>query len=88
IAFHLGDGAIEPALTNIRRIGVVTTYGSPGWLLWYIGRIDRKLIGRGLRRLCARDCRVEWLSLTRMDARTRAECEAFVGRVRRHLSRW
>jgi putative NADPH-quinone reductase len=88
IAFHLGDGAIEPALTNIRRIGVVTTYGSPGWLLWYIGRIDRKLIGRGLRRLCARDCRVEWLSLTRMDARTRAECEAFVERVRRHLSRW
>lgn len=88
VAFSLGRNAIEPMLTNIRRIAVVTTYGSPRWLLWYIGRIDRKLVGRGIRRLCARDCRVEWLSLTRLDQRTRPECEAFVQRVRRHLSRW
>jgi putative NADPH-quinone reductase len=88
VAFRLGAGAIEPLLTNIRRIGVVTTYGSPQWLLWYIGRIDRKLIGRGIRRLCARDCKVEWLTLTWMDQRSRAECEAFVGRVRSHLARW
>ena len=88
IAFTLGDGAIKPLLTNIRRIAVVTTYGSPTWLLWYIGRIDRKLIGRGLRRLCARDCKLEWVSLTRMDQRTRAECGAFVDRVRRHFARW
>lgn len=88
VAFRLGDGAIEPMLTNIRKIGVVTTYGSPHWLLWYIGRIDRKLLGRGIRRLCAKGCKVEWLTLTRMDQRTRPECEAFVGRVRAHLSRW
>jgi putative NADPH-quinone reductase len=88
VAFHLGSGAIEPALTNIRRIGVVTTYGSPTWLLWYIGRIDRKLLGRGIRRLCARDCKVEWVTLTRMDQRTRAECETFVAKVRAHFARW
>lgn len=88
VAFKLGEGAIEPLLTNIRRIGVVTTYGSPTWLLWYIGRIDRKLIGRGIRRLCARDCKVEWLTLTRMDQRTRPECEAFVAKVRERLGRW
>lgn len=88
VAFKLGEGAIEPLLTNIKRIGVVTTYGSPTWLLWYIGRIDRKLIGRGIRRLCARDCKVEWLTLTRMDQRTRPECEAFVAKVRERLGRW
>ncbi len=88
IAFRLGEGAIEPMLTNIRRIGVVTTYGSPNWLLWYIGRIDRKLVGRGIRRLCSRDCRVEWMTLTRMDSRTREECKAFLGRVKAQLSRW
>lgn len=88
VAFRLGAGAIEPLLTNIRRIGVVTTYGSPTWLLWYIGRIDRKLIGRGIRRLCAKDCRVEWVTLTRMDGRTRGECEAFVERVRDRLRKW
>jgi putative NADPH-quinone reductase len=88
VAFRLGEGAIEPLLTNIRRIAVVTTYGSPAWLLWYIGRIDRKLIGRGIARLCARGCRVEWLSLTRMDHRTRRECETFRSRVRAHFARW
>jgi len=88
VAFTLGEGAIRPMLTNIRRIGVVTTYGSPGWLLWYIGRIDRKLVARGLRRLCAKGCTVEWLTLTRMDSRTREECAAFVTRVRDRLSRW
>ncbi len=88
VAFHLGPGAIMPALTNIRRIAVVTTYGSPAWPLWYIGRPDRKLIGRGIRRLCAPGCRVERLSLTRMDHRSRAECEAFRDRVAAHFSRW
>lgn len=88
VAFRLGEGAIEPMLTNIKRIGVVTTYGSPTWLLWYIGRIDRKLMGRGIRRLCARDCKVEWLTLTRMDHRRRDECAAFVTRVRDRLARW
>jgi NAD(P)H dehydrogenase (quinone) len=34
IAFRIGPGAIEPLLTHIRRIAVVTTYGSPLWLLW------------------------------------------------------
>jgi NAD(P)H dehydrogenase (quinone) len=88
IAFKLGDGAIEPLLTNIKRIGVVTTYGSPLWLLWVIGWPDKKLINRGLRRLCARGCRVEWLMLTRMDQRTAPERAAFLAKVKARLSRW
>jgi hypothetical protein len=31
---------------------------------------------------------VEWLTLTRMDQRTRPECEAFREKVRRHFERW
>ena len=88
IAFKLGDGAIEPLLTNITRIGVVTTYGSPLWLLWVIGWPDKKLINRGLRRLCARGCRVEWLMLTRMDQRGAPERAAFLAKVKARLSRW
>ena len=88
VAFKLGDGAIEPLLTNITRIGVVTTYGSPLWLLWVIGWPDKKLINRGFRRLCARGCRVEWLMLTRMDQRTAPERAAFLAKVKARLSRW
>jgi NAD(P)H dehydrogenase (quinone) len=88
VAFRLGNGAIEPLLAEIRRIGVVTTYGSPRWLLWYLGRPDRKLVGRALRRLCARGCRLDWLSLTRMDRRGQDELAAFRDRVSAHFSRW
>ncbi|TQF78601.1 NAD(P)H-dependent oxidoreductase [Elioraea sp. Yellowstone] len=88
VAFRLGPGAIEPLLTNIRRIAVVTTYGSPSWLLWAIGRPDRKLVGRALRRLCARGCRLDWLSLTRMDRREPPELASFRARVVEHFSRW
>jgi putative NADPH-quinone reductase len=88
VAFRLGPGAIEPLLTNISRLAVVTTYGSPRWLLWVIGHPDRKLLGRGLRRLCARGCTLEWLSLTRMDQVPRATLEAFRARVLAHFSRW
>jgi NAD(P)H dehydrogenase (quinone) len=88
VAFRLGPGAIEPLLTNIRRLAVVTTYGSPRWLLWAIGHPDRKLLGRGLRRLCARGCTLEWHSQTRMDRVPRATLEAFRARVLAHFSRW
>lgn len=88
VAFRLTDGAIAPLLRNIGRIGVVTTYGSPGWLLWVIGWPDYRLLSRGIRRLCARGCRLEWLMLTRMDTRTADERAAFLGRVRLTLGRW
>jgi NAD(P)H dehydrogenase (quinone) len=87
-AFDIGAGAIQPRLTQIRRIGVVTTYGSPLWLLWFIGWPDRRLMGRGLRRLCAKRCRLDWLYLTWMDQRRRPELERFIGRVRAHFARW
>lgn len=88
IAFHLGEGAITPGLGNIRRIAVVTTYGSPDWLLWYIGWPDYRMVRRGLRRLCARGCRLDWLYLTRMDQRTAPERTRFLQRVRARFSRW
>jgi NAD(P)H dehydrogenase (quinone) len=89
VAFRLGGpGVVGPLLTNVRRIGVVTTYGSPRWLLWLTGWPDRRLIGRGLRRVCARGCRLDWLALTRMDSRTWPERQQFLAKVRTRLAHW
>ncbi len=88
IAFRLGDGAIEPLLTTIRRITVVTTYGSPLWLLWWIGWPDHRVMSRGIRRLCAEDCRLDWLYLHGMDWRKPSALEAFIAKVRRHFASW
>jgi NAD(P)H dehydrogenase (quinone) len=52
VAFRLRNGGgLEPLLTNIRRLGVVTTYGSPRWLLWFIGWPDRRIVKSAFRPL-------------------------------------
>ena len=89
VAFRLGGpGVLQPLLTNIRRIGVVTTYGSPRWLLWFVGWPDWRMVRRGLRPLCARRCRLDWLALTRVDTCTDRERERFLAEVRAQLARW
>jgi putative NADPH-quinone reductase len=89
VAFRLdGRGGLTPRLVNIRRIGVVTTYGSPRWLLWWVGWPDWRLISRGVKPLCARNCRLDWIALCRMDTCTVDERERFLRDVRRRLARW
>lgn len=89
VAFRLRrTGGIEPLLKNIKRICIVTTYGSPRWLLWYIGRPDRRMMNSAFRSLCARNCRLDWIALTRMDTCTAEQREQFVAKVSRQLSGW
>ena len=87
VAFRLGGrGVLQPLLTNIRSITVITTYGSPRWLLWLVGWPDWRLVRRGIRTLCAPRCRLEWLALTNMDTCTADARKRFVARVRRRLA--
>ena len=89
VAFRFGGPRVlQPLLSNIRRIGVITTYGSPRWLLWLVGWPDWLLVRRGLRPLCARGCHVDWLTLTRMDTCTARQREQFLAHVSARLSRW
>jgi NAD(P)H dehydrogenase (quinone) len=89
VAFRLGGPkALEPLLANIRRIGVVTTYGSPWWLLLWVGWPDRRMVRRGLRPLCARGCRTHWLGLTHMDVDNPARRQRFLAKVRRQVAGW
>jgi NAD(P)H dehydrogenase (quinone) len=89
VAFHLREaGGLEPLLPNIRRIAVITTYGSPRWLLWLIGWPDRRMVRGGFRPLCARRCRLDWIALTHMDTCTAEQRQRFVTKMRLRLSRW
>lgn len=87
VAFALGGAKVlQPRLTDIRRIAVVTTYGSPRWLLWLVGWPDWRLFRFGIRPLCARGCRLDWIALTGMDGATPRMRERFVARLRRCLA--
>ena len=87
IAFALGGAKVlQPRLTNIRRIAVVTTYGSPRWLLWLVGWPDWRLFRFGIRPLCAPRCRLDWIALTGMDGATEQMRTRFLARLHRRLS--
>jgi putative NADPH-quinone reductase len=69
-------------LQHIRRILVVTTYGGSWWMVRLgLGDPARKLIGRAIRALCARDCRVRWCVHYNMDRATPAQLRRFLQRV-------
>jgi putative NADPH-quinone reductase len=89
VAFQLGGPkALQPLLTNVRRIGIVTTYGSPWWLLWWVGWPDRRVVRRGLRPLCSRGCRISWIALTHMDVDNPTRRRQFLARVTARVSEW
>jgi putative NADPH-quinone reductase len=89
VAFSLREGeGLRPLLTRIRRIGVVTTYGSPLWLLWLIRWPDRRMIRAAFLSLCARNAKLDWLAMTSMDRCTLAQRQHFLSTVQARFSRW
>lgn len=89
VAFRLREaGGLEPLLLNIRVMAVITTYGSPRWLLWFIGWPDWRMVNSGFRTLCARGCRLDWIALTRMDTSTASQRARFLAKVNRRMSHW
>ena len=90
VAFDLDrDGHLTlTRLKHIQRIVIVTTYGSPWWhIRLYMGDPARRLFNRGIRRLCARDCRVDWLVCYNLDRIKQPRLSAFLQNVERQCVR-
>jgi len=70
-------------LKRLRHILVVTTYGGPWWMVrLVIGDPARKMIGRAVRALCAKSCRVRWCVHYDMDRAKEDGLRRFLRRVR------
>lgn len=81
-----GDQPIRPAMTHIRKLGIVTTCGAPWWLLWYMGHPGRMTILRGIKALCHPRCKTLWVAHYLMDSSTPQSRGAFLDRVRRKIA--
>jgi NAD(P)H dehydrogenase (quinone) len=91
IGFDIGaDGVFETdLLSHIRRLGVVTTYGSPWWLIrLYMGDPERKLWGRAIRKLCGRGCTLDWHVHYSMDTTTPERLDRFRKKTERAFEKW
>jgi len=79
-------GRIRPLLTHVKLFGVVTSYGSPWWLVQlYAGDPARKMLMRALKPMCGRP-RSFYLAHYDMDRATPASRERFLQRVRARLA--
>jgi NAD(P)H dehydrogenase (quinone) len=91
IAFDIGsDGKFETdRLSHIKKLGVVTTYGSPWWLIrLYMGNPEKKLWSRAIRKLCGKGCTLDWHVHYNMDNTPPDRLERFRQRAERVFSSW
>lgn len=78
---------VKPALTNIRRLVGVSTYGSSRFQARLFNDAGRRTLLRTLRLVCNRFTRSKWLALYGMDRATGRQRADFLARVERELSR-
>jgi NAD(P)H dehydrogenase (quinone) len=82
------DKHLEPALRNIKLFGVVTSYGSPWWIVnLFAGNAGKKVLMRGMKPLCAKGVRSFYMAHYNMDHSTPQSREAFLAKVRARVAR-
>jgi putative NADPH-quinone reductase len=89
VAFHLmaDGGPLRRGLTTIRHFAVVTTYGSPQWIIALgFGNPGKVVLMRGLAPLMSPGVRKRFLALYDMDRATRARRERFLAHVERSFT--
>jgi len=75
------ETGLQPLLTNIERVGVVTTYGASPWIVTAAGDNGRAMFSHALRPLFASGCALHWLGLYDMDFTTDAQRGDFLQKV-------
>lgn len=90
VAFHLRSGGkIEPGLHRLRKLGLVTTYGAPWWLIKLVLRDPvRGVIHTGIRGLCTRHVKTRFLALYGIESKTSADTARFLAKVEREFARF
>ena len=86
VAFDVDGPKTIPLLTQVVKLGIVTTFGSPWWLNnLYVGNPNRKLFLRGIRRLLSPTVRTLWLAQYGMDYVDAAARERFLNKIEARL---
>jgi putative NADPH-quinone reductase len=82
------DGAYVPRLFNIKRMGVVCTYGGSRLTTFLAGDPPRRFLKRSMRSNCAPGARVDYLAHYDMDHTKPERRAAFLGQVEATFSSW
>ena len=82
VAFKLdGRGRMRPALSNLRRIIGISTYGSSWWYVKAVNDNGRRILCRALHASAGPRSRTTWLPFYSVDTSTPSRRAAFLERV-------
>ncbi len=82
VAFEFDDrGKVTPALTNVRRLIGVTSYGSPRWKMNLVGDGGKRTVLRAVRMNVPHRVESIWLGIHSLDTSTPQQRLDFVRRV-------
>jgi putative NADPH-quinone reductase len=82
VAFRFdAGGRVRPALTNVRRIVGISTYGAPWTYVKLMTDGGRRMLTRALRANCGWRTPTTWLGLYSVDTLGETERRAFLDRV-------
>jgi putative NADPH-quinone reductase len=81
------NGAVHAALTNIRKIVGISTYGRPWWhVRLIVGDLPRRHITHYFKALCGWGARARYLALYDTNRTTAARRDRFLAQARRMVS--
>jgi putative NADPH-quinone reductase len=82
VSFDISDPAhVKPALTHLKRIVALTSYGRPRWMAFVMGDPPRKVIKRYLRALTGGKARIDYHARYHMNVATPAGLERHMQRI-------
>ena len=89
VTFKLGaDGVARPALTHMKRVVGITSYGRPWWVATFLmGNPPKRQIMNYFRLLTGGRARRSWLAHYDMNRATPATRQAFLAKVQRAMER-
>ncbi|WP_342360615.1 NAD(P)H-dependent oxidoreductase [Terrarubrum flagellatum] len=88
VSFRMENGQTVPNLGNIRKLGVVATYGAARWRAFLLGDPPRKNAMNILRRMIAPGAPARYLALYDMNRAGKADREAFLSLVDKEMRRF
>jgi len=88
VSFTLEDGIARPALTHLKRIAGVVTYGRPRLTALLVGDPPRKSVTRYLRMVNAGRAKVEYHALYDMNRASLEQRHSFQARFTAAFARW
>ena len=87
VSFDISDPAhVKPALTHLKRIAAVTSYGRPRWMAFIMGDPPRKVIKRYLRVLTGGKARIDYHAYYHMNVATPGTLERHMQRIERLMA--